>query len=266
MIRSALGNGLSLLLLFAAALAWLSAMVLQPQPMVAPKAQFSSADADRARRLITNSFRQQAGNDRPQRLDLTQSELQLLTDYLLSRLPPATGNISLQPGWLTFQASTPVPPPGAKRHLNLSLQLRQSGSGLQLARLSIGDLARHFAGSAALAALGSRPLADATGLFKELEDSRQGSGFSFRDLAADLAGARFGQLATASEAAAGYLRQQLDHGLRTRDLMPNIHDLPERLGQSEFERRFGGIGGSGYLKTRDMIEQRIENCTLYRQF
>lgn len=423
MIRSALGSGLSLLLLFAAALAWLSAQVVQPQPLVAQTARFFSADAERAKRLIRYSFLQQAGSDQPGLLQLTQPELQLLTDYLLSRRPPAAGSIKLQANSLTLQASIPVPSPGGNRHLNLSLQLRQSSAGLRLAELRIGDLdlpewqldllwkellprllndrlqlalaaieefnieperisiayqplptepgleapdtpptlldqealrvyqqrlvdftrhpetthqlqlvnlllqlsgptpaaqdstdliadnrslllvvgayvnghsirplfgdrqshaakptpkqvlllgrhdlAQHFAGSAALAAVGSRTLADAAGLFKEMEDSRQGSGFSFRDLAADLAGARFGQLATESEAAARYLRRQLDSGLRARDLMPDIHDLPERLSESELERDFGGVEGTGYLEIRRMIEQRIEDCTLYRRF
>ena len=63
---------------------------------------------------------------------------------------------------------------------------------------SRGDTAQHFTISAALAATAGSPLSDAVGLYKELEDSRGGSGFSFNDLAADRAGTRFGELATAS--------------------------------------------------------------------
>jgi uncharacterized protein YfiM (DUF2279 family) len=51
-----------------------------------------------------------------------------------------------------------------------------------------GDLAQHFGVSAAIAAAGGGVLADSIGVFKELDDSRGGSGFSFPDLLADRAG------------------------------------------------------------------------------
>ena len=60
------------------------------------------------------------------------------------------------------------------------------------------DFAQHFAISAALAAGAGGPFADAVGVYKEVDDSRRGSGFSFADIAADRAGARFGEAATAS--------------------------------------------------------------------
>ncbi|HEX7234514.1 MAG TPA: hypothetical protein VF243_04520, partial [Nitrosospira sp.] len=50
------------------------------------------------------------------------------------------------------------------------------------------DFAKHFMVSAAIAAYADTALADAIGLYKEIEDSRSGSGFSFNDLAADRAG------------------------------------------------------------------------------
>jgi hypothetical protein len=55
------------------------------------------------------------------------------------------------------------------------------------------DLPLHFLVSAALAAEGSGPLSQAIGLYKEVTDSRGGSGFSFSDMAANRAGTRFGQ-------------------------------------------------------------------------
>ena len=58
------------------------------------------------------------------------------------------------------------------------------------------DWAQHFIISAALTLVGGDIISDAIGLFKEVEDSRIGSGFSFADLAADKAGTRFGGYAT----------------------------------------------------------------------
>lgn len=54
------------------------------------------------------------------------------------------------------------------------------------------DFPKHYLVSALLAAYAGTPLADAVGLFKEMEDAKQGSGFSFNDIAADRAGTRMG--------------------------------------------------------------------------
>ena len=53
------------------------------------------------------------------------------------------------------------------------------------------DWAQHFAVSAALAVLIGPQNAEAAGVVKEISDSRGGSGFSFADLSADLAGIQF---------------------------------------------------------------------------
>ena len=50
------------------------------------------------------------------------------------------------------------------------------------------DLAQHFIVSAVIAAAGGTPIAAAAGVYKELNDARDGSGFSFSDIAADRAG------------------------------------------------------------------------------
>lgn len=53
------------------------------------------------------------------------------------------------------------------------------------------DLAQHFVVSGALAVLVGPQTAETIGVFKELRDAQRGSGFSFVDLAADLAGVAF---------------------------------------------------------------------------
>ena len=64
------------------------------------------------------------------------------------------------------------------------------------------DFAKHFMVSATIAAYADTALSDAIGLYKEIEDSRIGSGFSFNDIAADRAGTQFGEKAVANEASA----------------------------------------------------------------
>jgi hypothetical protein len=126
------------------------------------------------------------------------------------------------------------------------------------------DFPKHFMISAALAADAGGPLADAVGLYKEVEDSRGGSGFSFNDVAADRAGTRFGERAAASPVSARKLQQRLSAGVRERDLMPATEDLPEFMPEGEFKRRFGGIGAPAYKQMMAEIERRIASLALYR--
>ena len=126
------------------------------------------------------------------------------------------------------------------------------------------DLAKHFVISAALAAHVGVPLADAIGLYKEVEDARGGSGFSFNDLAADRAGTRFGQLAVRSQDTARHLQQRLSAGVQERDLMPATADLPEFMPEAEFIRRFGGVGAPAYQAMLSDIERRLAALPLYR--
>lgn len=125
------------------------------------------------------------------------------------------------------------------------------------------DLAKHFIVSAALAAKAGGPLADAVGLYKELADAREGSGFSFNDLAADRAGSRFGE-AAANPDTARDLQQRLGPRAVERDLVPITADLPEFMPEHEFVRRFGGVDAPAYKEMTAEIERRIAALPLYR--
>ena len=125
------------------------------------------------------------------------------------------------------------------------------------------DFAKHFIVSAALAANAGSPLADAVGVYKEIADSRGGSGFSFNDIAADRAGTRFGEYAARS-ASARRLQQKLAAGLSENDLMPDTADLPEYMQEAEFKRVFGGFDGPEYKLMMAEIERRIAALPLYR--
>ena len=126
------------------------------------------------------------------------------------------------------------------------------------------DLAQHFTLSAALAASAGSPLADAIGVYKEVEDAREGSGFSFPDLAADRAGSVFGRHAARSPASARELQQRVAAGAVEADFMPDTAGLPERMDQGEFARRFGGVGQPAYRRMAQEVERRIAALALYR--
>jgi len=123
------------------------------------------------------------------------------------------------------------------------------------------DYAQHFLISAAIAARGDSALSNAVGLFKEIVDTDRGTGFSFTDIAADLAGSRFGELAV-TPAAASRLQRQLAQGVADHDLLPPIDDLPEFMDTGEFERRFERVGGPAYEAMMQEIRQRVSALPL----
>jgi hypothetical protein len=123
------------------------------------------------------------------------------------------------------------------------------------------DFPLHFLISAALASEGTTPLSRAIGVYKEVADSRGGSGFSFNDIAADRAGTRFGELARHSPE---QLQQRLAGGVAEAELMPRWQDLPEYLPEAEFVRGFGGVGGPRYTAMLAEIDRRIAALPLLR--
>jgi hypothetical protein len=120
----------------------------------------------------------------------------------------------------------------------------------------------HVLVSAALAVTGGGPLADAIGLYKEVADSKGGSGFSFNDLAADRAGTRFGQQALRDPQ--GFQARLAAMRLDESDLLPAIADLPESMSAEEFARRFGGVGAPPYQRMLADIESRLDKLTLLK--
>jgi hypothetical protein len=123
------------------------------------------------------------------------------------------------------------------------------------------DFPRHFLISAALATESTSPLSKAVGLYKELADSRGGSGFSFNDMAANLAGTRFGEAAVDTPEA---LQARLARGVSEALFMPETADLPEFLSEAEFKRRYGGVDAPAYRRQLADIEGRVAGLALFR--
>lgn len=121
------------------------------------------------------------------------------------------------------------------------------------------DLPRHFLIAALLTFDGGERLADTMSLAKEVDDARFGSGFSFNDLAAGRAGARFAVLATESPLR---LQAVVARGVGESDLLPEVRDLPEFLSLPEFRRRFGEVGSPAYRAMMALIESRVGALTL----
>lgn len=126
------------------------------------------------------------------------------------------------------------------------------------------DLAKHFLVSAAVAAHADTRLADVIGLYKEVDDSRHGSGFSFDDLAADRAGTRFGEAAVMDGASARRVQQRAQASSRDADWMPAWSDLPVSMSEAEFKRRTGGIDAPAYREIMREIERRVDALPIMR--
>jgi uncharacterized protein YfiM (DUF2279 family) len=125
------------------------------------------------------------------------------------------------------------------------------------------DLAKHFIGSAALTASANGQIAQAIGEEKELRDAREGSGFSFIDLAADKAGTYFGEMATSSPENARRMQKAMAAINDYRDFMPDPRDLPENMDLAEFERRFESVNSPAYQKIIELIDRRIAAAPIY---
>lgn len=123
------------------------------------------------------------------------------------------------------------------------------------------DFPQHLLISAVLALEGGGPLADAIGVYKETADLRQGSGFSFNDIAADRAGTRLGLLARRDPRA---LQDRLARALSERDVMPDVADLPEFLTASDFAATYGGVDAPPYRRMLAEIERRLDALPLLR--
>ncbi len=121
------------------------------------------------------------------------------------------------------------------------------------------DLARHFWVSAALVVLADRSRSKAVGVGKELMDATPGgSGFSFVDLAANLAGIRFAEIATRSQESAHEMQMRVMRGMQSSDFSPDIDDLPEGLTRDQFQAEFGGLGGAETRRIVEEIQRRLD--------
>lgn len=119
------------------------------------------------------------------------------------------------------------------------------------------DLNDHFIYSAAIKLLSEQEFSFAIGEFKELMDRAPGgSGYSFVDLAADMAGVHFATLATDPETAFSF-QTTLTAVNAESAFMPHIDGLEEGLSKSEFERKYGSVDSQRYDQKLTEIRARI---------
>lgn len=127
------------------------------------------------------------------------------------------------------------------------------------------DMAKHFMASAVLSATGVGTLAHLLGEKKELNDAKQGSGFSFIDLAGDRAGLQFGKFAVQSKTKARVLQKRMMIIKDYTAFMPDVRDLPENMSEAEFIKEYESVYSPRYQAMLKKIDKRISNLSIYRK-
>jgi hypothetical protein len=127
------------------------------------------------------------------------------------------------------------------------------------------DLAQHFIGAAAITASVNSQIAQVLGEEKELQDAQVGSGFSFVDLAADKAGTRFGELATANPSSARKMQQAMATIKDYTDFMPDPRNLPEHMDEETFKKLYGSVNSEAYQKVSQQIDALISATPIFKK-
>lgn len=119
------------------------------------------------------------------------------------------------------------------------------------------DLSLHFIFSAAIKLLSEQGISVAVGEFKELMDrGKGGSGYSFIDLTADMAGANFAALAVdprTAEKIQDIMSSEANEFL----FFPSIEGFDEGMDKSKFRQKYTNIESKEYLKVVEEIEKRM---------
>lgn len=135
---------------------------------------------------------------------------------------------------------------------------------VSLTLLGRADLAQHFLLSAAITANAGGGVADLLGVFKELDDSHAGSGFSFADLLADRTGVRLAEMGTGSPEGARLLQQRLATSGSERDFISDVDNLPEGIMELQFKQRYRDLDSASYQIVEAEIQRRIGLCSAYK--
>lgn len=130
------------------------------------------------------------------------------------------------------------------------------------------DLRLHFVISAGIKIITDSGITFAIGELKELLDTTNGgSGFSFADLAADLAGKQLAESAIGQSNARTIqevLSSKANESLANEALFfPKVNDLPEDIPQARFEQIYVNVESPKYISLLNDIKSRISGLPAY---
>ena len=122
------------------------------------------------------------------------------------------------------------------------------------------DLAQHFTVSAALALLVGPEAAEGAGILKEMADAHRGSGFSFVDLSADLAGILFADAVVRDK----IRLSQIENNFAVANFLPDPTGLKEGIDWSDFVAAYGEVPDRRLLAERETLRKRILSLPGYK--
>lgn len=128
------------------------------------------------------------------------------------------------------------------------------------------DLMLHFIYSSTIHIMSNSGISFSIGEIKEVSDSATGgSGFSFVDIAADKAGIRFAEVATASNRSGRLLQQRLSMSTSEKDIFPDISALRENISEERFKSLYRNRQSDEYKAILSDIDRRIDALSIYRE-
>ncbi len=125
------------------------------------------------------------------------------------------------------------------------------------------DLPRHLVVSAAIAAYADTDLANIVSVYKEIQDSRTNSGFSFSDITADLIGTRIGEMAVQNQNNALQLQRFFSSLESERDYIPRLGQ-PDGISEAEFIAQYGDRNSEAYRNRIQLIEMSIAELAVFQ--
>lgn len=123
------------------------------------------------------------------------------------------------------------------------------------------DLCQHFAVSAALAEVLGGPAAELVGLSKELLDMKGASGFSFADLAADLAGIELAAMIAREPKRLAALADGFDPA----EYVPGVKPFREGLTEKQFQARFGTTADGRFQTAMDEVRAAVKALPAHKK-
>jgi hypothetical protein len=122
------------------------------------------------------------------------------------------------------------------------------------------DVVGHFTMSAALAVLRGAQGAESAGLSDEILDSRNGNGFSFVDLCADMSGVMFATHVRENN----ITLEEIVKNFVVPNFIPSLDNLPDDVSWDTFQKLYGKGDSQDFLRQRSEIFHRILALPPYR--
>lgn len=123
------------------------------------------------------------------------------------------------------------------------------------------DLCQHYAVSAALAEMFGAAAAELAGLAKEATDMKGTSGFSFCDLAADLAGIELAAVVTKEPKRLADLAKKFSPD----DAVPDVTKFDEGITEAAFKKKYGSTDDGKFKAAMDEVRSAVQGMPLYKK-